>query len=425
MKKKIWICIISLLTAFCVFGTNTASAAITSKLRVNLCGIKDSDGNDRTGWQTVAYAWMSKLDANVYKRTEFDKNQLVSYIKSSDIFVIHTHGSKQSLRAVDEGKVITRVIYSDINSLSSNSLSGLDLAYLGACSVGEGGATAENMVNICFNKGARCVIGYEKDVDTKANYIMIEEFCRAIGAGYTIKNALAYADAKVLDKYGSAGSTNYRLVRGDTSVKFRDVTQLLSSLTTREMNDEKLPNTSEIVYFHNEDGIYGFFDPSKADVMKLNQDKEKIMADNLSQQDIADNYLKSKIEASDNYQLISGYYTEDTGLTAYIYGREIYGVNTWDTVGIFINANNEIVSYSAPRIGDFDGFVIKAEDLDKADIKLRDKMQELGIFDYEVADKMLVLEDNIPAIRYSVLHTLYDEEGEYSSIDDYVIALND
>lgn len=110
MKKKIFIGIISLFTVLCVFGTNTASAAITSKLRINLCGIKDPDGYDRTGWQTVAYTWMSKLDANIYKRTEFDKNQLVSYIKSSDIFVIHTHGSKQILCAVDGNKEITTVI---------------------------------------------------------------------------------------------------------------------------------------------------------------------------------------------------------------------------------------------------------------------------------------------------------------------------
>lgn len=425
MKKKIFIGIISLLTVFCVFGTNTASAAITSKLRINLCGIKDPDGYDRTGWQTVAYTWMSKLDANIYKRTEFDKNQLVSYIKSSDIFVIHTHGSKQILCAVDGNKEITTVIYSDVDNWSSNSLSGLDLAYLGACSVGEGGASADNMVNAFFNKGAQCVIGYEKTVDTEANYIMIEEFCRAIGAGYTIQNALAYADTRVLSRYGSTGGTNYRLVRGDTSVKFRNVTQLLSSFSTENVHDNKLTNASEIVYFHNGEGICGFFDPSKLDDMKLNQNDEKTITNNLSQREIADNYLKSQIEDSDKYQLIDSYHTEDSGLTAYIYSRKIYGVNTWDTVSIFINRNNEIVSYSAPRIGALDDFTVKAEDLNDADIKLQDKMQELGIFNYEVTEKMLILEDNLPAMRYSVLHILYDEDVEYSSIDDYVIILSD
>lgn len=425
MKKKIWICIISLLTTFCVFGTNTASAAITSKLRVNLCGIKDSDGNDRTGWQTVAYAWMSKLDANVYKRTEFDKNQLVSYIKSSDIFVIHTHGGYDYLLAVDGNGNETNLEMYNVDSWASNCLLGLDLAFLGACECGRGGESARNMVNSFFNKGARCVIGYEWSVDTKVNYTMIQEFCRAIGAGYTIKNALAYADIKVLDKHGYPGWTNSRYVRGDTSVKFRNVTQLLSSLSTENVNYEKLPNASEIVYFHNEEKTYGFFDPSKVDGMNLNQNNEKATANNLSQREISDNYLKSQIGTWDKYQLTDSYYTEDTGLTAYIYSRKIHGVNTWDTVGIFVNRNNEIVSYSAPRIGAFDAFNIEAYALSNADIKLQDKMRELGIFDYEIVEKMVILEDNLPAMRYSVLHTIYDEESEHSSIDDYIIALND
>ena len=58
---------------------------------------------------------------------------------------------------------------------------------------------------------------------TAANRIMLREFCKAIGAGYTISSALAYADAQVLSEYGSSGSTNYRLIRGNASASFIDV----------------------------------------------------------------------------------------------------------------------------------------------------------------------------------------------------------
>ena len=47
---------------------------------------------------------------------------------------------------------------------------------------------------------------------------MIKEFCTAIGYGYTIAEALAYADSQVLAQYGISGFTNNRLVREDTDV---------------------------------------------------------------------------------------------------------------------------------------------------------------------------------------------------------------
>ncbi len=102
MNKKAILSTIFTLVIICAVNATQASAAIANKLRVNLCGIKDADGSDRTGWQTVAYTWMSKLDANVYKRTAFDKNELTSHIKGSDIFVIHTHGGLDYLKAVDK-----------------------------------------------------------------------------------------------------------------------------------------------------------------------------------------------------------------------------------------------------------------------------------------------------------------------------------
>lgn len=422
MKKRIFVGIISLLMAFCVFGTNTAFAAITIKLRVNLCGIKDSDGGNRTGWQTVAYTWLSKLDANVYKRTAFDKNELATYIKGSDIFVIHTHGGLDYIKAVDQNGNSTNLEIYDVNSWGTNCLSGLDLAFLGACECGKGREEFKNMVNSFFNKGARCVIGYEWAVDTKPNSTMIQEFCRAIGAGYTIKNALAYADTKVLDKHGYPGWTHLRYVRGDTSVKFRNVTQLLSSFSTDGTYCDIPKETSEIVYFKNGEEVYGFFDPSK---IENKRSAERTMSDNLSQRDTAENYLKAHNKDSDKYELRDSYYTEDTRLTAYIYGRKIHGIHTCDIVSILMNNNNEIVSYSSPKVGAFDNLNIEADLLNNTDIKLQNKMHELRIFNYEIVEKMIVLENSLPAVRYSVLHTIYDGKDKCNSIDDYVITLYD
>lgn len=422
MNKKAILSIIFTLVIICAVNATQASAAIANKLRVNLCGIKDADGSDRTGWQTVAYTWMSKLDANVYKRTAFDKNELTSYIKGADIFVIHTHGGLDYLKAVDKNGKSTDLKIYDVNSWETNCLSGLDLAYLGACECGKGREEFKNMVNSFFNKGARCVIGYEWAVDTKPNATMIQEFCRAIGAGYTIKNALAYADSKVLDKHGYPGWTHLRYVRGDTSVKFRNVTQLLSSFSTDGAYCDIPKDASEMVYFQNGEGIYGFFDPSK---MQNEKSSERTMSDDLSQRDIADNYLKIYNQASDKYELRDNYYVQDTGLTVYIYGRKIHGIDTWDTVSIFINENGEIVSYSSPREGMFDDFDIEADTLNDADAKLQVKMQEMGALDYEIVGKMLILENGIPAVRFSVLHTVHDGKDEYDSIDDYLIGLED
>lgn len=423
MKKKSIFSIVVICLILCIFGTNSASAAIGSKLRVSLCGIIDPDGSDRTGWQSAAYTWMSKLDANVYRRTAFDKTRLALYIKNSDIFVIHTHGSKQTLRAVDENGIITRVTYSDIDSWALKSLSGLDLAYLGACEVGQGGVSAENMVNACFDKGAHCVIGYVKSVYTEANYIMIQEFCRAIGAGYTIQNALAYADARVLEQYGSSGNTNYRLVRGGTDVKFRNVTQLLSPLSIDSTEDKEPATVEEIVYFRNEEGIYGFFDPSKIESVALNQGEDTSMTNDTVQKNIADNYLKKHNENHDRYILSSQYYTEDTGITTYIYSNKIHDISTLDTAYIFMNKNNEIVSYSAPHMRVFENLTITIADLNHAELRLQDQLKELGIENYEITEKMIVLKNSCPALRYSVQHTIYDDAGEYNSIDDYVISL--
>lgn len=213
-----------------------------------------------------------------------------------------------------------------------------------------------------------------------------------------------------------------RYVRGDTSVKFRNVTQLLSSFSTDGTYCDIPKETSEIVYFKNGEEVYGFFDPSK---IENKRSAERTMSDNLSQRDTAENYLKAHNKDSDKYELRDSYYTEDTGLTAYIYGREIHGIHTCDIVSILMNNNNEIVSYSSPKVGAFDNLNIEADLLNNTDIKLQNKMHELRIFNYEIVGKMIVLENSLPAVRYSVLHTIYDGKDKCNSIDNYVITLYD
>lgn len=208
MKKKVAVIITALSLIFAIGICDVSYAAISSGFKVYLCGIIDSDGVDRMSWIAPAKTALLKIsNSTVETKTSFSSTELAGYIKLADLFAIHTHGDASSLKAVN-GSGTSYLYKTTIDSWRSGTLSDLKLAFLGACSVGYGGSSGNNIVNSMYAKGAKCVIGYKNNVVTACNRTMLQNFNIAIGYGYTIQNALAYADARVLAFMGSSGGTD-------------------------------------------------------------------------------------------------------------------------------------------------------------------------------------------------------------------------
>ena len=395
-----------------LFSGEIANAAISLGFKVYLCGIIDSDGADRTSWITTSQNELLKIeDATIITDTAFNSTQLASYIKNANFFVIHTHGNNQSIKAVD-GSNVSQLYSSDIAGWGNSSLFNLKVAFLGACKTGKKQTDVLNLVDAMFSKGARCVIGYTNSVLVGCNRTMLQNFCVAIGNGYTIQNALAYGDARVLAIKGQTGGTDLRYVRGDTSVKFKESSLLLRSIG-ESLNEE-------IVYFTDEDGVYGYFD-----VSKMNQTNRKIntyeVSCNQTKKEVVEQFIMNKVSNFGKYTLKYQKYVEDTGLTSYVYCYNIGNINTDDYVFVMINNNNQVVSYGVPNEGEYDSVDLDKVDLDVTDEYLEQTLQDSGITEYQVTDKCIVKDNGVLSMRYSIKYGFNSSEYEYW--DEFMVPL--
>lgn len=382
---------------FAVFSLPLRVNAVVPFYPIYLCGIQDPDGGDRTGWQQTASTMLENVSNSVIlKKTAFNSEELKDYLTSAKMFVVHTHGSSTQLRAVDANGVISHLTKDDIDSLDSGALNNLELAYLGACSVGEG---QDNIVRSVYRKGADCVIGYTESVLTVANYVMIENFCVGIGNGYSILESLAYADAQVLANYSTSGNTNQRLVLGDTSQVFADRVVVMSC-------DSNVGN--DIVYFKDENNeIFGFFDPSKLSIRNPDAYKTQV-ASEISYDVLAESYLKDVCQDATAYSLQESYYTEDTGLTTYIYCATLSGVATSDIVFFSMNSSGELVSYGKPREGIFNNLSLSENALDLSLQALEAYTSQNSISVYTIIESRLVIHDGEFSVRYMLEYTVND-----------------
>ena len=332
-------------------GISKSNAAL-NLFPIYLCGIVDPDGGDRTGWQTNAGIWLSNIpDSTITKKTAFNYSQLASYLKIPKIFVIQTHGAQDRLRAVDSSGNISRLYTTDIATWTSTAMSNNKLAFIGACSVGAGGSGANNIVTKLYSKGSKCVIGYTVSVSTQCNYTMIESFCTAIGAGYTISNALSYADSCVLSAYGTSGGTGSRLTLGNTSQQFSNIVIPLS------ISDTDLLNIGD-------------------------------------------------------YDMVDSYHVDDTGADVIIYNKTIDGYKTDDYAYIMTAADGSVISSDQPHIGCLDGFVVTDDFLSACDKALAEKVD--GLYDnYKIIDKRIIGTTDKPGMRYSI--TYYEDDCELNT----------
>jgi len=404
-KKLLCVALAITVMSVCAFKADAAST-----LKVYLLGIVDPNGGDRTSWIPSAASYMSNADNSVvYTYTAFNKTQLLSHLKAANFFVIHTHGNQKALLAVDSSGEDFTLDQSQIEALSSSALSNLKVAFLGACYCGSGGSSASNMVNSIYKKGARCVIGYKLEVKTKANRIMLKSFCEAIGSGYTVANALTYADTRVLAEYGATGNTNSRLVRGDTSATFRSVTVILDS----KVGD------SEMVLITDDNGEeIGYFNPD----YNLSENAANIsLSERMAIQKSAYNFDENK------YTLIQDVFTEDTGVYSTVYAYMINGIPTGDIIIFMTSSSGEIVSFAHPNEGVFDGVEVTDEMVNLATEQLKAHMEEREIYEYVVDDIRITNDNGEPEFRFSVEYTYepVDNEEGYKVVDDFYVPLEE
>ena len=144
-------------------------------------------------------------------RTEtiVDSTECLTYIASSRIFYIRSHGSKTDVTLNSEDLTI-----SDINSLETNALENCDLVLYGVCSAGEGREGANNLVNKTQEKGAVTVIGFDRMVLCFEVNMWATAFFEALENGETIEEACISADNVVSDEWDGIITTNSWYIAG-------------------------------------------------------------------------------------------------------------------------------------------------------------------------------------------------------------------
>ncbi len=140
------------------------------------------------------------------RNTNIDGNTALGVLRASRAFISRSHGGKTSISCANN----TYMTRADILALPSGALSHMQLVYYGACSTGEGGASAENLVNATYDRGARTVIGFTTEVDCGSTNTWTAEFMEQISNNHTIYYAMIQAD----NEAGTGGNTHLRLVRG-------------------------------------------------------------------------------------------------------------------------------------------------------------------------------------------------------------------
>lgn len=166
-----------------------------------LVGITDT-GHDHTSFMN------NNVPSNYTKskNTNTSPQNTLNVLRSSRAFISRSHGYKEGICC--SGGNMTRT---DMLALPPGALSHMQLVYYGACKTGEGGASAENLVNATFDRGARTVIGFTVIVDCNSCNTWTKAFMTNISNGYTVTYAMKMADTAVSS---SPGGTNQRLVKG-------------------------------------------------------------------------------------------------------------------------------------------------------------------------------------------------------------------
>lgn len=425
MRKKISVILTGILLLLSLTIPLQTDASISDK-KISLMGIEHWDDADRTSW--IDYAALAVAGVGNTSVTEFigfDISDMMDQFYYQDMVVFQTHGYDNGAGIItyknDTEQKLSRTIVDNV--FSKNSCSQLRICYVGACSSGHGGATAENFVNTLYEKGAMCVIGYLDSVLTVCNSYMLRQFCYYIGTGYSVNNSLLRAEQDVFNKYGTYGTVNQRLVRGTSGIAMTDSSYRSMGSSTYSLENyasEMINIDSGEVVFADETSVcmqngetYSFDENNQICsyiLLDLDEDADSRMNDVIEGDSLFESF------DLEGYRLeINQYETSEMHcMRAYI-----NDIKTNDVIYYTLDENNKLLSYAYPRVG-------SAYEVRKnfSDVCLDDVMTYVqNNYGYtEIEDVTLDVDDiNNPCVNVSYRYSTDD----YESIETISIPLVD
>lgn len=144
--------------------------------------------------------------------TSMTPNDALNLMRTSKVFIENSHGG---IDGIDTGNgLMSRNM---VLGLPDSDLRGVKLAVYVACETGKGGATAANLVNATFDKGAKAVIGFQENMGAIAD-TWSDTLMQSLSSGKTINQAMLDGDDAGYNTWGSYENIKIRTVRGDVSV---------------------------------------------------------------------------------------------------------------------------------------------------------------------------------------------------------------
>ncbi len=422
MRKKLAVLLLTLVVAISSVSPSYTIASIDNK-KISLMGIYHSDGADRTSWiDTSANNIGTNIGTyTVSKIKGFSISDFLTQLVNQDMVVVHTHGAQNSMIACVDGvdSSVTSTIVDNV--FSTNSLSQLRICYIGACSCGAGGSTADNFVNTIFEQGALCVIGYLGSVVTACNRYMLNQFCYYIGQGYVVNNALTRAEQDVLNKYGEYGGVNNRLVRGIGGIAMTDSSYKVIGNSTYSLNTysaQTISIASNDILSMDETSICTV----DGDVFTYDKDNNIIAYTRLNDERNSSSSHTKKLSTFLTAFDIEDYEIDEDGVdTSEIVCMRYYinDIKTNDIIYYSCDKNDELSSYGYPRVGNAKIVEEKYADLN-SDLILQYISDNYGSLD--VCNIILDVDDvTNPYVNVSYI---VNSDG-YECIDNLSISLGD
>ena len=157
---------------------------------------------------------------NTVRFSDMTKSNIIDYMRNNEIFIIHTHGSKQSLVIKrDNSRVLT------MNDLTGVDLSNLKFVLLLTCRGGLDynksniiNGTPQNIVEKLVVCGAETVVGFAEDIyTTDCNRFAVSLTDKIINQNMTVQDAID----NINYSFYRANMSNFDVVAGNPNNKLR------------------------------------------------------------------------------------------------------------------------------------------------------------------------------------------------------------
>jgi hypothetical protein len=170
---------------------------------------------------TTAANNFSKAGYISFARHNYDAGMAYRHISTDNIFFFSGHGNS-GLIEFDDGEKTSRIYAksnSSSNTLNTKDLSNVRLAIYGSCLSAETGDNTGNLLDVSYDQGVKCAIGWAGTVNAGQHSTWLSEFSYRLRKGDTVLDARWAADAKVRSVWGSrTGGTENHRCRGSNTI---------------------------------------------------------------------------------------------------------------------------------------------------------------------------------------------------------------